>query len=366
MVAAGDPNAGNLPHFNQKDEDKMALGHTPSTRSAELVAGARAILLDTKETVALSSMAGRIIARVLTDTGGKINVLWFFPARMMAIEALTERLVPSDKPDLLLVDVAAGFSPRGLHMARRYPQAQVIEVDLPDMVAEKKQRLSRGKIEIPSNLSWIEADLGKTTLGEVLEGRQADFITSEGLTLYLSPEENQRFFQQMQASLKPGGVFMFEAYFKDKFQTLRQSPNINTVASFVLRMVGNVPGIMPDMNTARQYLSDAGFAHSVEYPVTDMMDELHHPKPVDIISIVVSRKPVAFEPPHHVEAQRVTREHQAVPDAVTSDTAIRMDGAVEVHPPGKADGEVAPPAQNKPAAASGSPAQPAAGVESQP
>ena len=33
----------NLPTFNRHDQDKMALGHNPSTRSAELVAGATGI-----------------------------------------------------------------------------------------------------------------------------------------------------------------------------------------------------------------------------------------------------------------------------------------------------------------------------------
>ncbi|HEX2908369.1 MAG TPA: class I SAM-dependent methyltransferase, partial [Phototrophicaceae bacterium] len=172
-MAASDSNNQNLPNFNRRDEDKMALGHTPSTRSAELVAGARAILMNTPETTALGSMSGRIVARVLTETGGKSNILWFFPARMMAIETLTQQLMPN-KSELLLVDVAAGFSPRGLHMAREYPQARVIEIDLPDVVAEKKLRLKRGRIPLPDNLSWIEADLGKVNLQDVLDGQQVD------------------------------------------------------------------------------------------------------------------------------------------------------------------------------------------------
>ena len=74
--------------------------------------------MNTHETVSLSRMSGRIVARFLTDLDGKVNILWFFPARMIVIEELTKRLIPEDKPDLLLVDVAAGFSPRGLHMAQ--------------------------------------------------------------------------------------------------------------------------------------------------------------------------------------------------------------------------------------------------------
>ena len=86
----------NLPNFNRSDEDKWALGHTPSTRSAELVAGARAVLLNTDETNALSKMSGRIVSKFLSDIDRKLNVMWFFPARMMAIESLTKQHFPDE------------------------------------------------------------------------------------------------------------------------------------------------------------------------------------------------------------------------------------------------------------------------------
>ena len=295
MALSEQPQNRNLPTFNRHDQDKMALGHNPSTRSAELVAGARAFLMNTHETVSLSRMSGRIVARFLTDLDGKINILWFFPARMIVIEALTKRFIPQDKPDLLLVDVAAGFSPRGLHLAQEYPLAEVIEIDLPEMIEEKKNRLVRGKIEIPPNLKWLSADLATATLADVLEGRKADLITSEGLTLYLTPDENARLCKQIAACLAPGGVFMEEIYLRDKFLTLRQSPNVNSVASFILRMVGGVPGIMPKVDTAKKYLSDAGFTGITEYPVTEMMKELEQTPPVDVISIMVAHQPAAPE-----------------------------------------------------------------------
>jgi O-methyltransferase involved in polyketide biosynthesis len=289
------PPEPNLPNFNRYEEDKMALGHTPSTRSAELVAGARDILLKSDETIALSKLSGRVVSRFLSDLDKKTNIMWFFPARMMAIEALTKRHFPEDKKDLLLVDIAAGFSPRGLHLAKQYPQAQVIEVDLPEVAAEKKKRLEKGKIAIPPNLSWIGTDLGKANLKEVLDGRKADLITSEGLTLYLTATENARLFRQASSALAPGGIFMAEVYFKDKLQRLRQNPNVNTVASFIFRLVGSVPGLMANMDAASQLMTEAGLDQIKEYPVTDMMEELGQPKPLDVISIVVAHKPATTE-----------------------------------------------------------------------
>lgn len=284
---------GNLSNFNRRGEDKMALGHTPSTRSAELVAGARAALHNTEETAALSKMSGRVVARILSDMDRKSNVLWFFPARMMAIELLTKRHLPKDKPGRLLVDVAAGFSPRGLHMARNYPQAEVVEIDLPEVVAEKRKRLERGGIPIPDNLSWVEADLGKSHLSDILGGRKADLITSEGLSLYLSKEENMRFFQQACASLKLDGVFMVEMYFQDKLTLLRRNPNVNAVASFIFRIVGSVPGLMANAAAGKQLMSEAGLDTVIDYPLVDLMDQIGQPRPLDVISIMTARKPTA-------------------------------------------------------------------------
>lgn len=330
----------NLPYFNQPDEDRMALGFTPSTRSAELVAGARAALLKTDETTALSKLAGRLVSRVISDLDRKNNIMWIFSARMIAIEHLTQRYFPQDQPGLFMVDIAAGFSPRGLHLAQRYPQAEVVEIDLPDVVTEKKRRLEKGKIEIPPNLRWIEADLGKSNLHDVLEGRKANLITNEGLTLYLTPAENERLFHQAASSLLPDGLFIVEIFFRDKFLKIQQDPSVRTAASFVLRMVGNVPGLMENSDAALQALLRADFEAVVEHPVVDMMDELGQPRPYDVNSILVARKPVAA--PTAVEADHAVRTDTVGTDAASADhvpLAAEADraaspGAVEPPAPG--------------------------------
>jgi O-methyltransferase involved in polyketide biosynthesis len=282
--------------------------------------------MPTDETKALSRIAGQMTARILTSLGGaETNILWFFPARMMAIETLTERLLSKKQDDLFILDLAAGFSPRALHIANKYPQAKVIEVDLPDVVAEKKRRFKQGRIALPPNLSWIEADLGSTNLEDVLDGRKADLITSEGLTLYLVEEEQNRFFKQVEANLKPDGVFMCEVYFQDKFQKIRTSQKVNAVASFVLRMVGNVPGIIPDQETCRQRLAASGFTRVEEYLVTDMMDEIGQPKPVDIISIIVAHK-ASVEPDVGVVTEAVVENVEApTPQSTLPEQAITDD-----------------------------------------
>jgi O-methyltransferase involved in polyketide biosynthesis len=298
----------NLPQFNRFDKDQMGLGHTPSTRSAELVAGARAYLMHTPETTALSRPSGTITARLLTNLGGTdLNVLWFFPARMMAIETLTEQLVPKQKADLLLVDLAAGFSPRGLHLARNYPNSEVIEIDLPQVVTDKKRRLKNADIKIPANLRWIEADLGATDLQAALGGRKADLITSEGLTLYLTPKEQHRLFSQVAANLADDSVFITEVYFQSKLDHLRQQRKINSVASFVIRLVGKLPGMMPDPETCRKRLTEAGLSNLEEYAVVDMMEKIGQPKPVDVISIMVARKSTAGVPQSTVKTEVVPK-----------------------------------------------------------
>jgi O-methyltransferase involved in polyketide biosynthesis len=151
--------------------------------------------------------------------------------------------------------------------------------------------LEKGEIDIPSNLKWLGADLGKEDLGTVLGGRQAHLITSEGLTLYLTPDEMSRLFTQAAASLSPNGVFITEMYFRDKIQHIRQAPQTSGTASFILRMVGSVPGVVTDTEMAVQRLSDAGFVNIETHSPVDMMVEHGQAPPIDVISMMTARKP---------------------------------------------------------------------------
>ncbi|HEX2907507.1 MAG TPA: hypothetical protein VHO69_11635, partial [Phototrophicaceae bacterium] len=97
--------------------------------------------------------------------------------------------------------------------------------------------------------------------------------------------------------------------------------NVNTVASFVLRMVGNVPGMMPSVETAVDYMAAAGLTRMVEHSVADMMDELGQARPVDVISIMVAHKPTVEEAAQaEVQPIFISERKVAEPEPLLADT----------------------------------------------
>ena len=108
----------------------------------------------------------------------------------------------------MLIEIAAGFSPRGILLAKEIPDLTVIEIDLPDVVEEKQKRLERGEIQIPPNISWKSADLGVEPLDQVLDQQQVDVVSAEGLMPYFEYADITRIARQIYQSLKPGGALI--------------------------------------------------------------------------------------------------------------------------------------------------------------
>jgi O-methyltransferase involved in polyketide biosynthesis len=278
----------------QTSRDTIGLGRTPGQRGAEMIAGIRAEMNPTSESLALSRIGGRVVARVLLRLGQNRALFQFIPARMFALSEMIRRSIPENKEDLLIVEIAAGFSPRPMHIAQQFPKAQVIEVDLPDVVTEKQRRLKRSAVDLPPNLSWLTADLGVTNLHDVLEGRKADVIASEGLTLYFTAAEIIQMNHHLRLSLVDGGAYITEIYYRDKFEEARSSPQVNSAVSYFLRQAGHIPGLATNDEMARSWFTEAGFGRVETHQMLPLLTDIKQPLPgVDIATIVVARNGTA-------------------------------------------------------------------------
>lgn len=89
-------------------------------------------------------------------------------------------------PDLQVVEIAAGLSPRGWHYRQQVPQLRYIEVDLPDMAASKRTALAQaGQPEA----EVLAIDLFTPQLDDLfacLDQERPVVIISEGLVNYFS------------------------------------------------------------------------------------------------------------------------------------------------------------------------------------
>lgn len=267
--------------------DKSDLGRTSGQRTAEIFAGLRAELSPSPETTALSQTSGRMIARLMMKLA-KPELFNFVPVRLGGFTRLIEQALPRDGSAALLVDLAAGFSPRGLRLAQAFPFLDVVEVDLPDVVEEKQKRLQRiPNLQLPLNLSWRAADLGKTPLAEVLEGRTANIVSAEGFLPYFSFSDITRIARQVQHSLKPGGTFFADiGYLTPEGQ--RQARGVMQVFR---RQTRTTPGTVNDEQTARQLFMDANYKHITIYKMPEIAEIFNLPTPApDVLFFIAATK----------------------------------------------------------------------------
>ncbi|NDJ59846.1 MAG: hypothetical protein GYB67_01905 [Chloroflexi bacterium] len=293
--------------------DSMALGRTPGQRGAEILAGLRAELMNTPEAAALSRLSGRIVARIIRSLlGGNPSGINFVLARLYTNKELIRRALPPDNQPATVVEVAAGFSPRGFEMAREHPHTQIIEVDLPDVVEEKQKRLRRARnLEaLPPNLSWLSADLGVTPLAEVLSRGQVDVIVAEGLLAYFTPAETLYILSGFRASLKPGGVLLADI---PRRQGMLDAQSQSGLRMFS-RQAGSFVNIAASEEAAGQQFLDAGYTDvTVDY-ASQMAELLGLPTPVLDFAYFVAGRSMSADATADAPTESAAADTNSAPD----------------------------------------------------
>jgi len=135
-------------------------------------------------------------------------------ARLEARYKLINRILEEQKSDQIF-EIAAGLSPRGLAMTQDNPNLIFVELDLPEMINEKRKILSQivAKFNIhTSNLSLESGDALNydSLLAATKHFRQDDItVVNEGLLRYLNFEQKAQVSQNVRKLLKIfGGVWI--------------------------------------------------------------------------------------------------------------------------------------------------------------
>ncbi|HEX2619181.1 MAG TPA: hypothetical protein VHL11_03510, partial [Phototrophicaceae bacterium] len=87
------------------------LGHNQKQGTSTIQAGARAILIPSDLTRALSSIKGRVAAQTVLMMGGAGKVINYASIRPYAINEVIKRVMSKDVAHPLIIDPAAGYSP---------------------------------------------------------------------------------------------------------------------------------------------------------------------------------------------------------------------------------------------------------------
>lgn len=237
----------------------LKLGHMSGKRSADIVAGLRALTFPSPEAHGLSSFTGRLYARILMRLSSDAGIAHATGARQVCLTRLVEQVLAGREPPSVIVEMAAGFSGRALNLAQRFPQTKVVEIDLLSVVVAKQKRLRQLLGDrLPTNLYWLSADLGVTELPRLLGEQSIDIVISEGVLPYFTPAEITRIAASVRACLVPQGVFLTDILSSNGWKGVENKAGL--AAWLLRRQVGRFKGAMSDSEGVRQLFERAGYA----------------------------------------------------------------------------------------------------------
>lgn len=129
----------------------------------------------------------------------------YIAGREARFDALLDVLALAAPPDMLVVDLACGPGSLSERIARRFPQARIIGIDLdPVLLALARKALS----EHATRLDFMQADLALSDWVTGLASAQPHAMVSSTALHWLLPEQQVVLYRQVQAALRPGGVFL--------------------------------------------------------------------------------------------------------------------------------------------------------------
>lgn len=108
---------------------------------------------------------------------------------------------------LQVLDVGAGSAPWSAAFAQSYPAAQITALDLPDVVEQGQQFITRR--ELSDRYTWIEADMDTYSF----PAHTYDLILCGHICRFISDERVQTLLARLTESLHPGGTIIIADIF---------------------------------------------------------------------------------------------------------------------------------------------------------
>jgi O-methyltransferase involved in polyketide biosynthesis len=202
---------------------------------------------------------------LLAQARGKPTVDGFLLARHRLIDALLDQAI-EDGRVTQVIEIAAGFSPRGWDFKRRHGRRlRYIEADLPHMAEWKLQRLERSGLLQPGHrVQPLDAlaDLGPLSLSALadrLDPQQGTAIVTEGLLNYFDRESVLGMWRRFAGVLSrfPRGLYLSDLHLANDNQGTSQRVFGKLLQAFVR---GRIHLHFSQAGEALERLREAGFA----------------------------------------------------------------------------------------------------------
>lgn len=225
--------------------------------------------------------AVRLGARFFT---GGLTLETFLLQRHRLLDHLLDAAI-SDGRVGQVVELAAGYSPRGYHFVRRHPDrlARYVEADLPHVVARKRRLLDRsGLIADRHQLTPVDAlaSDGPLTLEALFGDLDPDLgvaLITEGLLPYFDRATVESLWARFATELGrfPHGLYLSDVYTEEDAYSVPLARAFQRALSVVAR--GQVHLHYETGAEAEEALSAAGFASVALHDPGDYADRLEIP-----------------------------------------------------------------------------------------
>ena len=212
------------------------------------------------------------------------NIRTFLLQRHHLIDARLEALI-ADHPDLQILEIACGLSPRGSRLRARHPGIDYVEADLPDM-ARRKQRLlarqgalgERHRVE-PVNILVADGDDSVAALLGRLDPTRPVAVITEGLINYFDLATISPFWARLARALKafPRGVYLTDNY--PLYANMRFHRTLKTLGGLLGALSrSNVAFHFDSDDATRAHFRDQGFAALTVHDPADYYGTLPIPR----------------------------------------------------------------------------------------
>lgn len=271
----------------QGTKDWRELGYSPELRSAEIVAGLRAVTLHSPESEGLSTGVGRWFAQLLLNMVNDPGVMNATAGRAVCITELAKEVLSSSEPPRVIVELAAGFGARGLALSKAFPTTQIYEIDLPDIVKLKQERLrALNQGTLPRNLHWIGVDLRNVSLPDLLGKGKVDLVITEGVFPYFEHEVITKIAASVRECLTPKGVLITDLVSGQGWSSVE---NRSKMATFIFhRQMGAFKGRIDRVETAEGIMKRAGYANVQVASLKELSNFYLPGKPMADVSYIVA------------------------------------------------------------------------------
>jgi SAM-dependent methyltransferase len=260
-----------------KDITKLRelLTYTQHQMGSEVQAGGRSLLAPSPIHDALSSLRGRMMARMINMLGYPKSAQNFTISRNPVLEHLIKAHLKTQAP--VIIDPFAGFSPIGYNLARYYPQGKHYDLASIFLKREIEARYRKAVgVTLPANYHLLTVNYNNGEL-ETRFGGQVDAIIAN--SSYFEWEDNIAVLRYLRDLLRPDGVLITSIVYSPGVEDIREA------LRFFSSQIGHFPINITHNRQVTDFMQQSGLHDIRTIRASELVDTLNLPQPIKDLEV---------------------------------------------------------------------------------